>query len=145
LGVGEGERRAGCFVLLQQTRTEQERVVGVEGAPDACFQELRQGVRRQGCDDPEGDVGGGADVEDYAFRGQAGKKSRVFDCPYAVSDPSCAEYVECGAHAGRSGKFPCMRGGNQPGIAGNGERFGERLRGVAGFISGQAEGDHPII
>lgn len=102
-------------------------------------------MRRQGCDDPEGDVGGGADVEDYAFRGQAGKKSRVFDCPYAVGDPSGAEYVECGAHAGRAGKFPCVRGGNQPGIAGDGERLSERLRGMAGLISGQAEADHPII
>jgi hypothetical protein len=37
------DRRAGCFVLLQQDRIEREGAVGVEGAPDVGLQQKREG------------------------------------------------------------------------------------------------------
>lgn len=98
----------------------------------------------EGFHDAEGDVGGGADVEDDAFRGEPGDEGRVLNCPYAVGDPLRAEHVECGAHAGRAGKFSRVRGGDQPGGTGDGEGFGERLGGTFGLVSGQAEGDHTV-
>ena len=62
----------------------------------------------------------------------------------STSSASRTEHVERGAHAGRAGEFPRVRSGDQPGITGDGECLGERLRRILGFVSGQAKGDHPV-
>ena len=74
------------LVLVDQARTEQERVVDVEGARDSNVEEPSERVVLDAVDDAEHQVGCKTDVETHVIIDELLDELRVFDCSDAVLD-----------------------------------------------------------
>ena len=59
-----------------------------------------------------------------------------------MGDPARAETMDGRPHAARAGHLARVRRGGQPGVAGDGERGGERFDREDGLVPGQPEGVH---